>query len=80
MTKAFNLGLLANNVNSSGQLDATTGLINAAPSATSLVTSNFTVSQVSNKLVFYYGSTAIASLDQYGNFVSLADTTAYGTP
>lgn len=33
MTQAFNLSQLANNLNSSGQLDATDGLINAVPIA-----------------------------------------------
>lgn len=33
MTQAFNLALLANNVNTSGQLNASTGLFNAAPVA-----------------------------------------------
>jgi hypothetical protein len=31
MTQAFNLGQLANKVNTSGQLDASTGLVNTAP-------------------------------------------------
>ena len=31
MTQAFNLSQLANNLNSSGQLDATDGLVNAVP-------------------------------------------------
>lgn len=33
MTQAFNLSQLANNLNSSGQLDATDGLVNAVPLA-----------------------------------------------
>ena len=33
MTQAFNLSQLANNLNSSGQLDATDGLVNAVPVA-----------------------------------------------
>jgi hypothetical protein len=33
MTQAFNLGLLANNVNTSGKLDASVGLVNATPIA-----------------------------------------------
>jgi len=33
MTQAFNLSQLANQVNSSGQLDASTGLVNAVPVA-----------------------------------------------
>ena len=33
MTQAFNLSQLANNLNSTGQLDATDGLVNAVPLA-----------------------------------------------
>lgn len=33
MTQAFNLALLANNVNTSGKLDANVGLVNATPVA-----------------------------------------------
>lgn len=33
MTQAFNLSQLANNLNTSGQLDATDGLVNAVPIA-----------------------------------------------
>lgn len=33
MTQAYNLSQLANNLNSSGQLDATDGLVNAVPIA-----------------------------------------------
>ena len=33
MTQAFNLSQLANNLNSSGQLDASDGLVNAVPVA-----------------------------------------------
>lgn len=80
MTKAFNLALFANNVNSSGQIDASLGLFNTAPSAAELLTDNFSIVQADGKLVFYYGATAIASIDSSGNFVTLADTTAYGTP
>lgn len=83
MTTAFNLSQLANKVNSSGQLDASTGLYNAVPSATqatSLVTTNFSIAESGGKLYFYNGATAIASLDSSGNFVALNNVTAVGTP
>ena len=80
MTKAFNLALFANNVNSSGQIDAASGLYNVAPSAGQLITTNFSIKEIGGKLVFYNGTTAIASMDSTGNFISLADTTAFGTP
>ena len=51
-----------------------------AAAATSLVTANFSVVESGGKLYFKYGVTNIASLDSSGNFVSLANVTAYGTP
>jgi precorrin-6B methylase 2 len=51
-----------------------------AAAATSLVTANFSVVESGGKLYFKYGATNIASLDSSGNFVSLANVTAYGTP
>lgn len=85
MTKAFNLGQLANNVNSSGALDATT-LNGIAPSAAKINAANFNIVQGTGttKLVFQYVSggttTNIASLDSSGNLTLLANVTAYGTP
>jgi len=80
MTKAFNLALLGNFVSSAGKLDLSQGSENAAPSAVTVVTTNFTVQQIGSKLYFQYNGTNIASLDSSGNFVSLADVTAYDTP
>jgi hypothetical protein len=51
-----------------------------ATNATNLVTTNFTIQESGGKLVFKYGATTIASLDSSGNFIALANTTAYGTP
>lgn len=51
-----------------------------ATNATNLATANFSVVQSGSKLYFKYGSTNIASLDSSGNFVALANVTAYGTP
>lgn len=80
MTQAYNLSQVANFANSSGQIDASTGLYNTAPSAASLLTNNFSIVEESGKLVFYYGATAIASMDSTGNFTQLQNVTAYGTP
>lgn len=80
MTTAFNLSQLANNVNSSGQLNAATGLYNSVPSAASVATTNFTIAESGGKLYFYYGATAVASLDSSGNFKSLLNITAYTAP
>ena len=79
MTQAFNLSQLANNVNSSGQLSGS-AVNGEVTSSTSLITANFSVVESGGKLYFKYGSTNIASLDSSGNFVSLANITAYGTP
>ena len=51
-----------------------------ATNAANLVTTNFSIVESGGKLYFKYGSTSIASLDASGNFTSLADVTAYGTP
>ena len=51
-----------------------------AAAATTLATANFSVVQSGSKLYFKYGATNIASLDSTGNFISLLNVTAYGTP
>lgn len=51
-----------------------------ATSAVKVTTTNFTIEESGGKLVFKYGTTAIASLDSSGNFIVLANSTAYGTP
>jgi hypothetical protein len=45
-----------------------------------LQTTNFSIYESGGKLYFYYGATAIASMDSSGNFIALANVTAYGTP
>jgi len=45
-----------------------------------LQTTNFNIQESGGKLYFYYGATAIASMDSSGNFIALANVTAYGTP
>lgn len=115
MTQAFNLSQLANNLDSSGRLDATDGLVNAVPvanggtgassetaartnlnvpsrsgadatgtwaiaisgnaaTATSsgasakLVTTNWTVEEVSGQLLFKYGGVTKFTMDQTTGF------------
>jgi len=61
----------------------TSGNAATATTATStplLQTTNFSIKEVSGKLYFYYGTTQIASMDSSGNFIALANVTAYGTP
>ena len=52
----------------------------AVTNATNLVTAAFSVVESGGKLYFKYGATDIASLDSSGNFTTLANVTAYGTP
>ena len=80
MTQAFNLSQLANNVNSSGQLDASTALYNSVPAAATLATTNFTILESSGKLLIQYGGVTIASISSTGEITSVDNITAYGTP
>jgi len=78
-----NTGVVAVNAGSGIGLSGSSGTVtisNTQTSVPTLATSNFTVQQASGKLYFYYGSTAIASLDQYGNFTALANVSGAGTP
>jgi hypothetical protein len=45
-----------------------------------ITTTGFTIQESGGKLIFKNGATTIASLDASGNFVALANVTAYGTP
>jgi hypothetical protein len=67
---------------SSGTMTNVTGTATGltAGAAQQLTTTNFSVVESGGKLLFKYGGTTIASLDSSGNFTSLADVTAYGTP
>lgn len=48
--------------------------------ASSVATTNFSIVESGGKLYFKYGATNIASIDSSGNFIVLANSTAYGTP
>ena len=63
----------------SGNAATATDATNAT-NATNLVTAAFSVVESGGKLYFKFGATNIASLDSSGNFISLANVTAYGTP
>lgn len=80
MTQAYNLSQLANNVNSSGQLDASAALYNSVPAAETLATTNFTIIEVAGVLQIKYGATVIASISSTGEIISANNVTAYGTP
>jgi hypothetical protein len=59
---------------------ATANTANTANTAKELNTDNYTIKQIDGKLTFYYGTTKIASLDQFGRFVASNNITALGTP
>jgi hypothetical protein len=46
----------------------------------SFATTNFTITESGGKLLFKYGGSNVASLDSSGNFITIANVTAYGTP
>ena len=76
-----NTGVTNLNAGSGISLSGSTGTVTiTAPIPTSIVTTNFSIKEVSGKLYFYYGTTQIASMDSSGNFIALANVTAYGTP
>ena len=80
-TSAFSAASASDIVTAIGST-AVTNATNATNStnAVNLTTTNFTVQESGGKLIFKYGSTTIASMDSSGNFTTLANVTAYGTP
>lgn len=80
MTKAFNLALLGNYVDSNGKLNLATGSTNPAPSATKVTTTNFSIEESGGYLYIKYGATNIARIDSAGNYVTLGDVTGFGAP
>lgn len=58
----------------------TAGNATTAAAATTLATTNFSIVESGGKLYFKYGVTNIASMDSSGNFIALANVTAYDTP
>jgi hypothetical protein len=67
-------------------IDGSTGLTfpnsttqaNAAVPTTSAA--GWAITPSGTKLLFVYAGTTVASLDSSGNFIALANVTAYGTP
>jgi len=59
---------------------ATATLATTATAASTLVTTGFSIVESGGKLFFKYGATNIASMDSSGNFITLANVTAFGTP
>jgi len=68
------------NITLSGALPiANGGTGNITGAATSVATTNFTISEVGGVLVFKYGATTIATMDSTGNLTTLSNITAYGS-
>jgi hypothetical protein len=63
-----------------GSITGTSITGNISGSATKLATASFSVEESGGKLLFKYGTTTIASLDSSGNFTTLANVNAAGTP
>ena len=52
-----------------------------ATNATQIINAgSFNITVSGTKLYFSYNGTTVASLDSSGNFTTIADITAYGTP
>ena len=65
---------------STGTVTITAPVPTSVTNAANLITTNFSIKEVSGKLYFYYGTTQIASMDSSGNFTALATITSAGTP
>jgi hypothetical protein len=73
-------GTLAVTLSGTALPTANGGTGNVNGTVAKLQTTNFSVQESGGKLYFYYGATAIASMDSSGNMIALANVTAYGTP
>ena len=68
------------NITLSGALPiANGGTGNIYGAATSVATTNFSISEIGGVLVFKYGATTIATMDSTGNLTTLNNITAYGS-
>ena len=84
-TGSLTLGGTLSGVNLTSQVTGTLPAANGGTGNTNgtvakLATTNFSVEESGGKLIFKYGGTTIASMDSSGNFTTLANVTAYGTP
>ena len=81
---ALTLGGTLSNVNLTTQVTgalpvANGGTGNIFGAATSVATTNFSISEIGGVLVFKYGATTIATMDSTGNLTTLNNVTAYGS-
>jgi len=68
------------NISLSGALPiANGGTGNIYGTATSIATTNFSITEIGGVLVFKYGATTIATMDSTGNLTTLNNMTAYGS-
>jgi hypothetical protein len=74
----YMVGNLTGNVTGNVTGDLTGSVILGG--AKTITTTNYTIQESGGKLIFKNGATTIASLDASGNFIALANVTAYGTP
>lgn len=82
MTQAFNLSQLANNLNTSGQLDATDGLVNAVPVAnggTGASTASSAQVNLDVPATDGSGATGTWPIDISGNAATSSSTAAFST-
>lgn len=82
MSNAFNLSLLANNVNSSGLLNggAVNGPVAEASTANAIDNAGgWSVTPSGVFLNFSYNGANVGRLDSGGNFTVVGNITAYGT-
>ena len=68
------------NVTVGSGLTYSAGTLASSGSASSLITTNFTVEESGGKLIFKYGATTIASMTSAGVFTTLSDISSNGTP
>ena len=68
------------NVTVGSGLTYSAGTLASSGSASSLITTNFTIQESGGKLIFKYGATTIASMTSAGVFTTLSDISSNGTP
>jgi hypothetical protein len=68
------------NVTVGSGLTYSAGTLASSGSASSLITTNFTIEESGGKLIFKYGATTIASMTSAGVFTTLSDISSNGTP
>jgi len=68
------------NVTVGSGLTYSAGTLASSGSASSLITTNFTIEESGGKLIVKYGATTVLSISSAGAIISADNVTAYGTP